>query len=152
MIKRFYHKLYVKEFYKLANKRFRNLKFSVILNSLKDFIAKYIKTEYLDELALYLYIIFNFKSKIPPGLSHESIERAKDLKILLSSYSRRGYNKVHESKYFRILVNNISESMIPDSEKSCLEHLWESEKVISKNSESYKLVFEDLFEKCKRTV
>ena len=152
MIKRFYHKLYVKEYHRLAKKRFTNLKFSVILKSMKEFVRKYIQTEKVDEISLYLFTIFNFKSKLPSGLVHESIEKAKDFRVLLWSYSKRGYNKVHLSEYFRILVNNISDSTIPGTEKPCLEHLWESEKSISKNSENYKLVFEQLFERCKETV
>ena len=148
MIKRFYHRLYVKEFSKLVKKRFTNLSFTVILKSMKEFVEKYIQTEHIDEIALYLVVLFNFKSKIPTEYAKEPVERAKDFRILLSNYSKRGYNKVHESKYFRILANNISESNIPDSDKSCFEHLWESEKVISKNSESYTLVFEDLFKRC----
>ena len=118
---------------------------------MKDFVRKYIQTEHIDELALYLVVLFNFKSKVPTEYDQEPVERAKDFRILWSNYSKRGYNKVHESKCLRILVNNISESKIPNSEKSCLEHLWESERVVSKKSESYKLVFEDLFERWKKT-
>ena len=82
IIKRFYQRLYIKEFPKLVKIRFVNLEFTVILNSMKDFVRKYIQTEHIDELALYLVVLFNFKSKVPTEYDQEPVERAKDFRIL----------------------------------------------------------------------
>ena len=151
MIKRFYHRLFIKDNQRLVRKRFINLEFSQVHKKMEEFVNKYFNIEDEDkarELALYLVIVLGIKLKIPSKLKNETTKQAEDFRILISCYSKRGFSRIHESEYFRIILNNIAKWCLPDSNKLWMDHLRETEKkYIDKNSENYQIVFEDLFKK-----
>ena len=153
MIKRFIHRLFIKDNQKLVRKRFVNVEFDVFYQAMDEFVLKYFESHHSAELIQYLVSVIGVKPKNSPQRRSLITKEADDFRILMDSFSKRRYDKIHESIYFKVLVNFISQGTLPDSGKPCYEHLKNTEKkYISKDPENYTSILEDLFEKCKIVV
>lgn len=142
MIKRFYHRLFLRDNKTLVKKRFVNSKASLILQAAIKFTKKYLKKD-SESLAVYLLKIIGVKYTHPDNSQEDAIKEADDYKMLLSNFSNPRFDQIQESKYFQILVEYIMKGALPDSEKSCYQHLLETEKkYIDKNSKNYSEVFQ----------
>ena len=147
MIKRFYNRLFIKNNPKLVRERFVNVPYQKIFMAMKNFISKYFKGEDESEMSEYFLFIFEIKYKAPQKDSQVKGE-AELFKDLLGSFSKKKYDLIHESYYFRVLVNFIAEGKLPELKKTSLQHLLDTEeKYINILSDKYMEVMNDLFQK-----
>ncbi|CAI2378903.1 unnamed protein product [Moneuplotes crassus] len=144
MIKRFYHRLFLRDNKTLVKKRFVNSKASLILQAAMKFTKKYLKID-SESFAVYLLKVIGVKYTHSDSSHEEAIKEADDYKMLLSNFSNPRFDQIQESKYFQILVEYIMKGSLPDSKKSCYQHLLETEKkYIEKNPKNYSDVFQIL--------
>ena len=147
MVKRFYNRLFIKNNPKLARERFVNVPFPKIHQAMKDFISKYFKGEDETEMSEYLLFIFDMKYKAPKK-DCQMKEEAELFKDLMTSFSKKKYDSIHESYYFRVLINFIAEGELPEIKMTCLQSLLDTEKkYINKSESKYMDVIQDLFRK-----
>ena len=117
MVKRFYHRLFVKENPELIKKRFINISFLTALTEMDRFVKKYFKNGNSTQLSIFLIAALGFKPKIPSRYGSSVNSEVEDFRNLIRSYSEALFNIIHESLHFRILVNNLFTSTMPNSDK-----------------------------------
>lgn len=78
----------------------------------------------------------------------ESEKRALDVVKVMYNYSRSRYAKLHKVKEFKIIFTYIYTQNMIDSDKSCLESIFESEtKIIAKDKVNFAVAFNLLYER-----
>jgi len=143
MIRRFFHKIFMKENQNLSRRRFININYNQQLQGWKSMIQKYLKPEKnSDELAGYLLKLLNLKARNIPNTLNEGEKDGIELSNTLKSFSRNKFSKIHHNPFFREIFNYIYNGFLPGWNKKWIEELYKNE---VKNIRKNKLKYEECF-------
>ena len=150
IIKRFYHRIFIKENHRLARKRFKNVKFSEIYEAAQRLVKKHFKIEEdKEDLALFIAKIIGLNSLDKPKSVGKVDKISSSFKILVTSFSNPRFNKIQDSYYFKEILNYIVYGTLPDSGIPCYDYMLEvGGKTINKDLEKYKEIFLNIVKRC----
>jgi len=150
MVRRFFHRIFIKENKKLVKRRFVNVRYQVIFDSAERLINNHLGIQNNDELTLFLIRMLSIRCQSNPGHDPNDDEFTLNYTITMGSYSRHRYSKIHKCRPFRILYNYLYTQNLRDSETSCLSSLYENEKKhIEKETERYHKAFNEMGMNCR---
>ena len=153
MIKRFYHRIFLKENERLSRRRFKNVQFFEIYNAAKRLVKKYFKIdEDKEDLARFIAKIIGVNSSDQPMAEGKIDKEACNFKILTSSFSNLRFSIIQDSNYFKEIVNYIAYGTLPDSEISCYDYMLEIEAgTINRDAENYTGIFVNIVERVNKS-
>jgi hypothetical protein len=63
MMRRFYHRLFLKDNKHITKQRYRNVEFPIVIDSCREMVEKYLKIDAYEDLAIFLLHFIGIKCK-----------------------------------------------------------------------------------------